>query len=87
MEIKAKVECEKTTDVLCDICGKSTLYHYKEGTDGVVCTSIRYLADYGYDSPRDGKGVWADLCQECALKIEQFILTLGGTLQEVNRNE
>ena len=65
---------EVTTDVICDICGKSckVAEHRVENEsrpdNGEIIYSFEYMtlsADWGFDSKKDGEKWTAHVCEKC----------------------
>ena|SRR3989344_3108321 len=80
MEIRKKVEIEKTTGYLCDVCqsscNKSADPRFEEHEYAIL------TANWGYHSKRDCIRSECHLCEECYEKVNDFIKSLGGTVRE-----
>lgn len=73
MKVMGKQEVEVVTDIVCDVCGKST------SGKGIHPPEFGILqANWGYDSKHDGDGYEVHLCEKC------FFGTLA-SLQEQRR--
>ena len=73
---KKKIEQDILTDIICDCCDKSCLDSHKLNYEFAHLT-----ANWGYYSHRDTESWECYLCEECAVKIKEFIENLGGKIQ------
>lgn len=79
------VQQKTMTDLLCDCCGRSC---FKLELGPMEKDFIHSYAEYalltanwGYGSSRDGDRWECDLCETCALKVKEFIESLGGSVR------
>jgi len=73
--VTKKVEQDVLKDLKCDCCGKSCIDDHKLNFE-----YAHLVASWGYYSHRDTE-VWnCDLCEDCAVKIKEFIENLGGKI-------
>jgi tryptophan synthase alpha subunit len=70
---KEEIEREKTTDIICDWCGRSTKGYGEKPYE----LTIRHHETWGYDG-----FVVPDLCKECAEKLKNIIIAMGIKVKE-----
>lgn len=67
-------ETEQTTDIICDVCGKSCFGMFTPKIRGNFC-GIHFLCSGGYDSsvfPDNEESYEFDVCEHC---VETWMLT------------
>jgi len=74
MEITTPQTQQVTSGIACDCCG-------------IICKDMEHVklsGSWGYNSNHDGE-IWdCDLCEDCALKIKAYIVSLGGNIRITN---
>jgi len=70
-----EIEQQVLQDIKCNCCGKSCL-----DSQGVNFEYAHLVAHWGYYSQRDTEVWFCELCEECALKVKEFIESLGGKI-------
>lgn len=73
MNTYKKVIAEEIDNVICDCCSNSCT---DKATN--LIESALFVAGWGYSSKRDGEKWECDLCEGCAVKIKEFIESIGG---------
>jgi len=70
-----RIKGEVLVDITCDRCGKSC----RDGID-LNFEFATFSATWGYGSKRDTEQWECYLCEECAVKIRDFIESNGGKI-------
>jgi hypothetical protein len=79
MQIKELVQRSEITDIICDICNESCC----KGSCGCEYVAIDHL--WGFDSNKDGTKTECDICENCFVKVQDFIVnTLKGKVREIS---
>ncbi len=68
MKVKTTQQIDMITDVLCDVCGKSTI---NQGGCSPEYASL--TADWGYGSPHDGDSYEVHLCEPCFFQTLAYL--------------
>ena len=76
---REKAEIEVLKDITCDCCGKSC-----KQVNSPDYEFAQIKADWGYYSQRDGDKWECDLCESCAIRVREFIESLGGKVRVEN---
>lgn len=70
---------EQVTDVLCDICNKST----RDSCD-MNYEFAELKVDWGYGSDKDTESHECHMCESCYDKVRTFIHSIGGKVRTSN---
>lgn len=74
--VTKRIEQNVLKDIICNCCGKSCL-----DSHGVNFEYAHLVANWGYGSSRDTEVWFCELCEDCAVKVKDFIEGLGGKVQ------
>jgi hypothetical protein len=69
-----KILKDVTSDIVCDICGKSCVDERWGGVDAAEFATLEAI--WGYCSKKDGEKYGCEMCEDCFDKVKSYIDTI-----------